>query len=402
MSRVLVVGAGPGGAVLAYLLARRGIDVVLFERQRDFAREFRGEVLFPGGIEPFEQMDLWEELDAVPHVTLGALELYVNGIKRARAEFDAERFGKFAPRWTSQPALLEMLVREAQRFSSFRFERGTSVRGLIEEKGRIVGVELSRDRTERGDFVVGADGRASIVRRRSGMSVERDPTPMDIVWCKLPMPAYLESDPHVRGYVGRGHLLISAPVYDGRLQMAWIISKGSFGELRERGMPACLDEMAAHVSPDLAAHLRKHREDAIQPFLLSTVSDRVRQWARPGMLLIGDAAHTMSPVGAQGLNIAIRDAIVTANHLVPALEAGASPQLLDAAARGVERERLPEVSTIQRMQALPPRVLLHDAWWSRLLLAIVPPLLRSDIARARGGVAFRRFAFGVSEVKLAV
>jgi 2-polyprenyl-6-methoxyphenol hydroxylase-like FAD-dependent oxidoreductase len=402
MSRVLVVGAGPGGATLAYLLARRGIDVVLFERQRDFAREFRGEVLFPSGLEPFRQMGLWNELNAVPHVELGAVELYVNGAKLVRAAFDAVTFGELAPRWTSQPALLEMLIEQTQRFPNFRFERGTAVRGLIMDNGRVVGVTLSHGSEERGDLVVGADGRTSIVRRRSEVEVREDATPMDIVWCKLPLPDYLRSDPHIRGYVGNGHLLISAPVYDGRLQMAWIIAKGSYGELRERGMPACLDEMAAHVSPDLAAHLRRHREDAVQPFLLSTVSDRVRRWSRPGMLLIGDAAHTMSPVGAQGLNIAIRDAIVGANHLIPTFEADGSPPAVDAACRRIERERLREVAQIQRLQALPPRIILRDSWWSRLALSAAARLLGSDIARARGGVAFRRFAFGVTEVELSV
>jgi len=402
MSRAVIVGAGPGGATLAFLLARRGIEVVLFERQSDFAREFRGEVLLPGGLEPFKQMGLWDELNAVPHVTLDAVALYVNGQLRTRAAFDPATFGDMQPRWTSQPALLEMLVEQSRRFASFKFERGTSVRGLVEENGRVVGVEVAGGREIRGDLIVGADGRTSIVRRRSGLAVERDPTPMDIVWCKLPMPADLAADPHLRAYVGGGHLLIAAPTYDGYLQMAWIIAKGSYGEIRERGMPDCLDQMAAHVSPDFAEHLRRHRGKSVQPFLLSTVSDRVKEWSRPGMLLIGDAAHTMSPVGAQGLNIAIRDAIVAANHLVAAFESGAWPAAIDEASRRVEQERLPEVAQIQRLQALPPPVVLRDTWWSRLVLALVPTLLGSDIARARRGIVFRRIAFGVTDVTLTV
>lgn len=402
MSRVVIVGAGPGGATLAYLLARRGVEVALLERSTNFAREFRGEVLLPGGLEPFHQMGLWDALMSVPHVKLAAAELYVNGRRRIRAAFDDATFGDLAPRWISQPDLLEMLVAQGQGHASFHFERGASVRELIEENGRVVGVRLSGDREVRGDLVVGADGRTSQVRRRSGLVESRDPTPMDVVWCRLPMPAFLECDPHFRAYLGHGKLLIAAPIYGNQMQVAWIIAKGTMGEIRERGMPECLDRMAEHASPDLAEHLRRFRDQSVQPFLLSTVSDRVREWTRPGVLVIGDAAHTMSPVGAQGLNIAIRDAIVAANHLVPVFLADPAPQAVDAAARRVEAERVPEVSLIQRFQALPPRIFLRDTWWSRLALTVFPSLVGTDIARARRGAAFRRMAFGVTDVRLAV
>ena len=322
MGSVLIVGAGPGGAVLAYLLARRGQDVTLIERHDDFAREFRGEVLLPGGLEPFSQMGLWDRLDAVPHVQFVGGEGYLQGQLALRLSFRDSALGRYAPRWISQPGLLEMLVAESQQHASFRFERGVAVTGLIEEDGRTVGVR-TRDAEFRADLVVGADGRTSIVRRKAGFAVREDRTPMDVVWCKVPLPPGMQDEPRLRFYAGGGHILVAAPVYDGTLQLGWVIRKGSFGELRKKGMEAIVDAMARHASPDLAAHLLEHRGDATAPFLLSTVSDRVDRWTRPGLLLIGDAAHTMSPVGAQGLNIAIRDAVVAANHLVPALEAGA-------------------------------------------------------------------------------
>jgi 2-polyprenyl-6-methoxyphenol hydroxylase-like FAD-dependent oxidoreductase len=211
----------------------------------------------------------------------------------------------------------------------------------------------------------------------------------------------LAEDPAFRVYFGNGHLLIAAPVYDGTLQMAWIIRKGTYHEVRERGMPACFDEMANHVSPDLAAHLRRHREDAIEPFLLSTVSDRVHGWCRPGLLVIGDAAHTMSPVGAQGINIAIRDAVVAANHLVPVLTKGSAPEAIDAAARAAEAERLPEVQRVQRVQALPPRIILRDTWWSRAALSTLTRLPGLGLTSGRSAAVFRRFAFGLTDVRVA-
>lgn len=405
MSRVVIVGAGPGGATLAYLLARNGVEVTLLERHLDFRREFRGEVLMPSGLEPFAQMDLWDALDALPHVGLAGVEVFVKGRSRFSLRFDPEDFGRYAPRWISQPALLEMLVERAARHPSFRLERGASVSGLLEDAGRFVGVRARIDGDERelrADLVVGADGRGSMVRRRAELPVSSDPTPMDIVWCKIPMLRALQETGVFRGYLGNGHLLIAVPVYDGKLQMAWIIPKGTYREVRERGMAACLDEMANHVNDDLAAHLRAHRNDSIEPFLLSTVSDRVGAWTKPGVLVIGDAAHTMSPVGAQGINIAIRDAVVAANRLVPVLTKDAAPARIDAAARAVQSEREPEVQWIQRAQAVPPRVILRNTWWANLVLAVLPRLAATPIGAARARSLFRRFAFGLSEVRLEV
>lgn len=405
MAHVIIVGAGPAGAALAYLLARRGCGVTLLERQTDFAREFRGEVLLPGGLEALEQMGLLSELEHVPHVVLDALELYLNGRHRARVDFDPQTFGRHPPQWMSQPGLLELLCARAAEHEGFRLERGATGRGLIVEAGRVVGVRVlteAGERELRGDLVVGADGRSSMVRKRAGLPVEEDPTPMDVVWCKVPLPDFVRRRPALRAFLGHGHILLAAPVYDGRLQVAWIIPKGSFGEVRDRGMAWCLDQMAGHVSEDLAAHLRRHRNDAIQPFLLWTVSDRVREWTRPGLLVLGDAAHTMSPVGAQGLNIALRDAIVAANHLVPVLEAGGAPGAIDGATRRIEQERTPEVSRIQRLQAQPPRVLFNDAWWARLLLRVLAPLAVPQLARGRRGRLVGELFFGVTPVELRV
>jgi len=403
---VIVVGAGPAGALLAFLLARRAVSVTLLERTRDFAREFRGEALMPSGLEALDQTGLWAEVDAVPHVLLRAVAIYVNGVCRLRQQLPVEDFGRHRPRWMSQPELLEMLVAQAARFPGFRLERGASVRGLCEAEGRVRGVRvLGADGSESSldaDLIVGTDGRSSTVRRRAGLPDRTDRVPMDVVWCRLPRPDFLVEDEHFRFYVGNGHLLLAAPVPGGLLQIGWLIAKGAYGDLRRRGIAEWLDEMTAHVSPDLADHLRRNRDRASLPFLLSTVSDRALAWSRPGVLVLGDAAHTMSPVGAQGINLALRDAVEAANELVPALESGADPAALDAACRRVETLRLPEVRVIQRLQALPPRILFSSAPWARFALHLLPRLLGSDLARARGGTIFRRFAFGVTEVRLRV
>jgi 2-polyprenyl-6-methoxyphenol hydroxylase-like FAD-dependent oxidoreductase len=401
VGRAVVVGAGPAGASLAFLLAERGVDVLLVERQRDFAREFRGEILLPSGIAALEEMGLGRVLDAVPQARPPELEVFFGGRRVVHASLANGLLGARAPAALSQPALLEAIVAEASRRSSFELLRGAAVRGLLAEAGRVVGVRVEGSdgvRALRADLVVGADGRASAVRRRGGFEAVAQDVPMDVVWCKLPS---LDALRGARAYVGRGHLLIAYRSWDGRTQVAWAIVKGTFGALRRQGSERWLDDMAAHVSPDLAEHLRASREDVRHPFLLDCVADRATRWSAPGVLLVGDAAHTMSPVGGQGLNLALRDAVVAANELVPALRRGA-PEGIDAAAARVEAARLPEVRAIQRLQALPPRLVLARSAWGELARRLLAALLRSGLGRRRALEAIRPFLVGLGEVRLRV
>ncbi|HEY6421468.1 MAG TPA: FAD-dependent oxidoreductase [Candidatus Binataceae bacterium] len=407
-SQVVIVGAGPAGAALAYLLARRNIDVTLLERQTDFAREFRGEALMPSGVDAFAQMGLSARLAALPQTKLDAVELYQGSRRLGRFEFSAA-FGALAPKVVSQPAMLEMLVAEAGRYSNFELRRGVTVRDLILQRGRFAGVigDSTGGPVEiRAELVIGADGRASVIRKRAGLHEQRAPQAFDVVWGKVPLPDFMSDRRTVRGYVGGGrgnnHLMLCFPSYDGQPQFAWMIEKGSFGELRRRGFDQWIEEVAAHVSDDLAAHLRGHRHDVTHTFLLDVISDRLTKWTAPGLLLLGDASHPMSPVGGQGINIALRDALVAANHLCPPLARRAPSLELDAATARIEAERSPEVKAVQRMQQYGPR-LLFSSTLRRIVLS--PPILwlvrRAPVARlaARG---VRAFASGVTPVRLTV
>jgi len=250
--------------------------------------------------------------------------------------------------------------------------------------------------------VIGADGRASVVRRRGGFEAKERGTPMDIVWTRLPWPESWGASRPARGYLAGGHLLIAFPSPEGGLQIAWIILKGSYGELKSRGIEEWVREMANHASGDLAPHLRANAGRVTRPFLLSAATDRVHGWARPGVLVIGDAAHTMSPVGGQGINVALRDAIVAANQLVPALRARAGAAALDAAAATIELERGPEIDRIQALAAQPPRLVLARGWLPRLLRRALPVLLRLPLARLGAGRTASLFLQGVTEVRLRV
>jgi 2-polyprenyl-6-methoxyphenol hydroxylase-like FAD-dependent oxidoreductase len=351
---------------------------LLLERQRDFAREFRGEVVLPSGREVLNQLGLDDELSRVAQRAPTHFQARFEGRVLAEGEADPNLLGDLPPLSLSQPQLLEALVSAGARHPTYAFERGASVSDLIEEGGRIVGVRYRRDAQEcevRADLVIGCDGRSSIVRRAGNFEVRSDRVPMDVVWCKFSPMASDLGRALGRFYVSPGHLFISYYAPDGMLQVAWVIFKGSFGDIRRRGVEEWIDELANHVEPELAGHLRTRAASAEHPFLVSTVSDHVTHWRKPGVLLLGDAAHTMSPVGGQGINVALQDVVSAANHLIPVLGKGAGWVELDAACRGIEKQRRPLVSQVQRLQAFPPRVIFGDAWWMRSIRYIAPRLL---------------------------
>jgi 2-polyprenyl-6-methoxyphenol hydroxylase-like FAD-dependent oxidoreductase len=240
-----------------------------------------------------------------------------------------------------------------------------------------------------------------VVRKRGGLERGHPQERFDVVWCRVPMPEGW--GPVVRMYLGRGHFCIAFRAPDGRLQLGWVIAKGEFGDLRRRGVAEWIEQLRENVSPDLAAHLKEHADALADPFLLDVVCHHLLEWSAPGLLLFGDAAHPMSPVGAQGINIALRDAVVAANHLVPVLRRGGTPLELAAACRRVRDERLPEVKVIQSLQQLMPRVIFQRTPWSRFLVGRVAPLLdRLGLLPLLVGAGARRFTQGTTRVELRV
>lgn len=403
MSRVVIVGAGPAGASLAYLLSNRGIDTTLIERRRDFTREFRGEVLMPSGIEALEQIGLASVLAGVPSQEQQDLNLYMNGKLTLSETLDPSTFQNRLPLAVSQAALLEAIVEVSAQSPSFKFERGVAVKELVLDGETVSGVLIRDDDGERvlqADLVIGADGRNSVVRKQMGVSNKHMNPPMDIVWCKLPCP---ENWQGVQAYAGRGHLLMAYHTWDDSLQLGWVILKDTFGDFRSQGIAAWLEEMANHVSPELAAHLATHQDAVQKPFLLSAVSDCVECWSKPGVLLIGDAAHTMSPVAGQGINLALRDTIVAANHLIPELSrTEVDPVSLNKAQHAIEEERMQEVEYIQALQAQPPKLLLSRAWWGEPLRRLAGLALSNRRIRLMAAKRAAVFPFGVVTVQLRV
>ncbi len=395
MPNAVVVGAGPAGALLAYLLARRGVPVTLLERQTDFSREFRGELLMPSGIAALHEAGLRQPLDALPNLSFRTVELFRGERRVVAIPIDSL---DPPPRVAPQPAMLEMIIAEAAKFPGFKLERGVTVRDLIYEKDRVMGVHadtLDGPREYRGDFVIACDGRTSVIRKRAALPQDRIMQGFDVVWGHL--PGQFPDGHTARGYIGSGHLLIMYPSPEGHTQIGWVIDKGTFGDIKRMG-DRWIDELAPHVSPDLRQYLAANKTGLARPFLLDVVCDRLREWTAPGLLLIGDAAHPMSPVGGQGINVALRDAVVTANHLGRALMMREDEATLDFAARNIQAERWPEITTIQDMQQIAPRFVASNSLLSRVVtsaptIAFAKIFLASYLARR-----FDPFLNGVTRV----
>jgi len=400
MKNALIVGAGPAGATLAYVLASRGIGVRLVERQRDFSREFRGEGFQPSGLDALRQMGLGEQFASLPSVRLQSLALWRRGKKLVETPVP-EQDSEMVPRMVSQPALLEMVVKECERFPNFRFDRGVTVRDVITEGGRVVGVRTT-DEELRADIVVGCDGRTSALRRRSGLHEERTAQAFDILWCKLPLPPFWPRPGHAELHATDAGVILCFPSYDGTLQLGWAVAKGRYKELKDQGVDAWLVELVRHVRADLAAHIRANADRVRNPFVLDVVCDRLIKWTAPGLLLIGDAAHPMSPVGGQGVNVALRDALCAANELVPVLREDGSPAEIDAAAARVQALRMDEVIAIQNIQTRQSGLMLQQGWYAKVMTLLIPLAARLAKLRGQGVRGERRFAKHLRPLTLAV
>ena len=400
---VAIIGGGPGGATLANILASRGVSIVLVERQKDFSKEFRGEELMPSGNEVLEQIGF--DLDDVDYRKVEEMNLFYKGELEANPEIDFLRRGEL--RWVSQPQLLEKLIEKASSFDNFIFYRGYKAQDLIYSEDRVDGVLVTDGNDEvsiRAKVVIGFDGRTSMVRRKLNFKVKEYKLQPDVLWFKIPYPEKFIPGSQAFFSLFPKSFLVAVPVYDEKLQVGWIIPAGSYGELRKQGQEKWIQYIKEKSPKGFADHLQKCLDENIisDPFILKMTLDRVKKWHKKGALLLGDAAHTMNAVGGQGLNIALRDAVVCANHLVPLMNGNPSNASLDKAFDAIEKERISEVSQVQEIQSRPPKFITLSEFSVQLIVPILRFAFRFNFMNYLRGAAIEKMSRGFNKVKLKV
>jgi len=393
-----IVGGGPGGAMLALFLARRGVPVTLLEMHKDFDREFRGDTIHPSVMEILDQIGLADKLHEIPHTKVtGPTIQFADGPFRP---FDLGRLKTRFPYilLVPQARFLEFITGEAARYPQFKLVMRAQVQQMVEEDGVVRGVRyLATDGMHeiRASLTVGADGRFSLLRRLAGIEPIKTSPPMDILWFQLPkLPGEPEITGGLFGGIGRGRILVMLE-RTNHWQAGLVFPKGQYQELRAKGVEA-VRQSITEIEPHFARHA-EYLTDWHQLTLLSVESSRCPIWHKPGLLLIGDAAHVMSPVGGVGINYAIQDAAVAANVLTKPLLAGS---VSEADLAEVQRQREWPTRAIQAMQSFMQKNLIGGAlraqtamnvpWQFRLFFRI--PILRDLPARM--------IAFGIRRVHL--
>jgi 2-polyprenyl-6-methoxyphenol hydroxylase-like FAD-dependent oxidoreductase len=328
-----IAGGGPAGMMLGFLLARAGIGVVVLEKHADFLRDFRGDTIHPSTLEIMYELGILDAFLKRPHQEVRELAGQIGDERLVLADFSYLpthcRFIALMPQWD----FLDFLAEQARRYPGFHLKMRARVTDLIMKHGRALGLHAETPEGPieiRADLVVGADGRHSDVRMRAGLKVEDFGAPMDVIWFRL---SKRPSDgEQTLGRIQAGVVFVTLDRGD-YWQCAYVIPKGGFDLLRSSGLDAFRAAIAA-LNPDFADRVQEIACWGDAKLLTVTV-DRLKCWSRPGLLCIGDAAHAMSPVGGVGINLAIQDAVATANLLWEPLSKGRVPvaQLASVQAR---------------------------------------------------------------------
>ena len=325
-TQLAIVGGGPAGMMHGLLMARAGLDVAVLEKHGDFLRDFRGDTVHPSTLQVIHELGLLEDFLKRPHQKLKEMGGVIGGVPVKLADFKNVRtqcrFVAMMPQWE----FLDFLSTQARRYPNFRLLMEAEATDLIEEGGRIAGViaDTQQGRLElKADLVVGCDGRHSLVREKAGLPLIEFGVPIDVLWMKLSKSPV--DSPTTLGRIAAG--LIFVTLDRGEYwQCALVIAKGGAEVLRAQGLEV-FRQSIVKVAPTFADRVHE-LQDWDQIKLLTVKVNRLREWCRPGLLCIGDAAHAMSPIGGIGINLAIQDAVAAANILALSFTRG-TPSLDD-------------------------------------------------------------------------
>jgi 2-polyprenyl-6-methoxyphenol hydroxylase-like FAD-dependent oxidoreductase len=351
-----VVGGGPAGLMAGFLLARAGVEVVVLEKHADFLRDFRGDTIHPSTLRIMRELGLLDEFLRLPHQKAYEIGAWIGDRKYAFADFrslpEPCNFIALMPQWD----FLNFIAGHAGKLPNFRLMMTTAGDRLLWEGERVAGVAA---RSPEGlieigaDLVIAADGRGSTLRAEARLEVADYGAPMDVFWFKMPRKA--EDPDQSFGRVASGRMIVMIDRGD-YWQCGWLIPKGGADAMRGKGLDAFQADLADAL-PFLA-----DRVGAIDEWskvnLLSVQVNRLKKWSRPGLLCIGDAAHAMSPVGGVGVNLAVQDAVATANLLGAKLRAGT---LQDADLAALQQRREFPAKVTQRLQLAVQKQIITNA-----------------------------------------
>jgi 2-polyprenyl-6-methoxyphenol hydroxylase-like FAD-dependent oxidoreductase len=316
-TRCVVAGGGPAGMMAAYLLARAGVDVVVLEKHADFFRDFRGDTIHPSTLELMFELGLLDEFLKLPHQELREIRGIFNGHPVPIADFSRLpthcKFIAFMPQWD----FLNFLAAHAKRFPSFALQMEHEVVDLLFDNDRVVGVRAKTpngEREIRADLVIGADGRHGVTHERANLEIREYGAPIDALWMRLSKRA--GDPPQSLGFFQHGKLLVLLDRGD-YFQVGFVIPKGGLDEIKKRGLSELHREIV-RLGPFLQDRIGE-LDDWEKIKLLTVQINRLKKWCREGLLCIGDNAHAMSPAGGVGINLALQDAVATANLLAAKL-----------------------------------------------------------------------------------
>lgn len=357
---VVIVGSGPGGALLGYLLAKSGVDVLVIEKSSSLKRDFRGETIAPGSVFILKRLGILDKISSDNYLKVQQMIMYDKDDKLFSIEYKnfehEQKYGIDIP----QPTILNTILNAASYYKNFLYLNDTSCVELIENSsGEVTGIKCKKGSESfevKSRLVVGADGRFSTIRKLSRLAFKKEGYQRDLVWLKVPKPQGWVDANIIK--VDRDDHLIILPTYPDLLRIGTYVEKNGLSEARALGLET-LKQKVISLEPKLEDTINEHIKEWKDTTFLEIFSTNVPKWSRDGLILIGDAAHTLSPVLGQGVNVAMQDAVELAPYIEAALQSRKEEDssLKSEAFIEFEEKRQKDVSFVSKFQAEQERSL---------------------------------------------